>query len=74
MVQQKQHRYRASGSRDTLGVQSLGNDPSQWLTLRSSYDFEAPLQWDVMAREVGPLPSPGPRLGSGRRALRRSAS
>jgi len=58
MVQQKQHRYRAAGSRDLTGPQILGNDPSQWFTLRSSYDFEAPLEWDVMAREVGPLPSP----------------
>lgn len=58
VVQQRQIRRRSSGSSDLLGVASLGNDPTQWWTFRSSLDLGAAVQLDIMLREVGGLPSP----------------
>jgi len=58
MVQMKQNRWRAPGSNDLLGTASLGNDPTQWFTLRSSFNLPARTELDLGVREVGPLPSP----------------
>ena len=58
MVQQKQVRRRSSGSKDIGGLATLGNDPTQWWTFRSSLDVGPDVQFDVMVREVGGLPQP----------------
>jgi len=53
-----QHRWHAPGSTDVLGTASLGNDPPQWWTARTSIDLPFALEFDAALREVGPLPSP----------------
>jgi iron complex outermembrane receptor protein len=46
------------GSTDPVGPRALGNDPEYQLLLRSSHDFGARQQLDVMFRRVDDLPSP----------------
>jgi iron complex outermembrane receptor protein len=48
----------APDSTDTSGVAAAGNDPAHQFSLRSSHDLAPDRHFDVMARYVGPLPSP----------------
>ena len=48
----------ASGATDVGGVAALGNDPSHWWSLRSSYDISSNQHLDVMVRRVGALETP----------------
>jgi hypothetical protein len=57
-LQQHQVRRISSGASALGGVQSLGNDPAQIWTFRSSLDLGARVEFDVMLRELGALPSP----------------
>jgi iron complex outermembrane receptor protein len=45
-------------STDNAGIANLGNDPRHQWSLRSSWDFSARHQLDVMVRHVGALPAP----------------
>lgn len=40
------------------GTAALGNDPSHWWTLRSSWDLGSRFEFDVMTRSIGALPNP----------------
>lgn len=42
----------------TTGVPALGNDPSHYWTLRSSFDVSEDQQFDLAVRNVGALPNP----------------
>ena len=48
----------ASGAVDAGGLALLGNDPSHWWSLRSSFDISPRQHLDVMVRRVGGLKSP----------------
>ncbi len=48
----------ASGASDVGGVAALGNDPSHWWSLRSSYDISSRQHFDVTVRRVGALETP----------------
>jgi iron complex outermembrane receptor protein len=52
------HRWHAPGSADVAGTASLGNDPAQWWTARTSIDLPYELEFDAGLREVGALPQP----------------
>jgi iron complex outermembrane receptor protein len=47
-----------SDSHDLDSLPSLGNDPSHWWTLRSSFDIGPRHEVDVMLRGMGALPNP----------------
>jgi iron complex outermembrane receptor protein len=46
-------------SRDTSGVDALGNDPTHQWMLRSAFDLTPRHEFDVMVRHIGALPDPG---------------
>jgi iron complex outermembrane receptor protein len=43
---------------DMGGMQSLGNDPSETWSLRSSVDLTPSISWELSVRHVGKLPAP----------------
>ena len=47
-----------SGATDVGGIAALGNDPSHWWSLRSSFDISPRQHLDVMVRRVGALKTP----------------
>jgi iron complex outermembrane recepter protein len=47
-----------SGAIDAGGVAALGNDPSHWWSLRSSFDLSSRQHLDVMIRRVGGMRTP----------------
>jgi iron complex outermembrane receptor protein len=55
---QNQKRTLVDGSTDVAGLAALGNDPSHWWQLRSSWDLGPRVEFDLMARGVGALPNP----------------
>ena len=46
------------GATDVGGTAALGNDPSHWWSLRSSFDISPRQNLDVMVRRVGELKAP----------------
>jgi iron complex outermembrane receptor protein len=46
------------GAVDVAGVQSLGNDPRHWGTLRSSVDLTPRHAWELSVRRVGARAEP----------------
>ena len=48
----------AAGATDLAGEAALGNDPSHWWSLRSSFDISYRQQLDVMVRRVGARGTP----------------
>ena len=46
------------GAVDVAGVQSLGNDPRYWGSLRSSFDVTPRHAWEIAIRRVGARPQP----------------
>jgi iron complex outermembrane receptor protein len=54
----RQKLHVSDGAVDVGGLQSLGNDPRQWASLRSSLDLTARIGWDLAVRHVGRLRQP----------------
>ena len=52
---------REPGSTDVAGLASLTFDPTGWWTFRSSLDVMRGVEFDVLVRRVGGLPSAGSR-------------
>lgn len=52
---------RSTGVSSTISPSSslLGNDPRRWITLRSTMEITPRHEFDITARYVGALPSPG---------------
>jgi iron complex outermembrane receptor protein len=46
------------GAVDAAGVQTLGNDPRYWASLRSSVDLTPRHAWELSVRRVGARPTP----------------
>lgn len=46
------------GSLDINGRVMLGNDPRYWWSLGTAFDHGSRVEWDLMLRQVGPLPNP----------------
>jgi len=54
----RKHLDTTRGTPDPAGIASLGNDPQEQWSLRSSHDIGAAGQFDIAIRRVGALPLP----------------
>jgi iron complex outermembrane receptor protein len=58
LVQQSVRFNVKPGGANVGGFGALGNDPSHWWTLRSSFDISPRVEFDLMARRIGALSNP----------------
>lgn len=58
VVEQRHSYHRKPGGLDPLGAARVGNDPDRWWTLRSSLDVAPGIEFDLMLRRIGALPTP----------------